>query len=255
MKYPTEIVAHRGRGPWGWPENSVEAMEASWAAGVRWVECDVWASADGVPVVMHDATLDRTTDQEGALAGRTWDELSRARLRDAAGKITVAKLPTLEFLLSRMPASGAMMIEIKSPDNRALVGRVVALVGAFPGRWTIQSFDERNLFHARELGLGPELGLLVESANELAAAMTSRWAAVRMDWQLAGADVIGELRARGRQAGVWTVNDTVQIERFVGLGVDQIITDEPMVGMKVLAAVDEEGCHAKAQGSQRKSNS
>ncbi len=235
MNHQPEIIAHRGRGPWGWPENSVEGMEASWAAGVRWVECDVWASADCVPVVIHDATLDRTTDLTGAVAGRTWDELSGANLRDAAGRVTEAKLPTLERMLSRMPLAGAMMIEIKSPDDRKLVGRVISLTRDFPGRWTIQSFDERNMAHARDLGLGPELGLLVEGRDELAGAIESPWAAVRMDWQLASVEIVHELKARGKQVGVWTVNEAADIANMARLGVDQIITDEPIVAMKVLA--------------------
>jgi glycerophosphoryl diester phosphodiesterase len=210
-------------------------MEASWAAGVRWVECDVWASADCVPVVIHDATLDRTTDLTGAVAGRTWDELSGANLRDAAGRVTEAKLPTLERMLSRMPLAGAMMIEIKSPDDRKLVGRVISLTRDFPGRWTIQSFDERNMAHARDLGLGPELGLLVEGRDELAGAIESPWAAVRMDWQLASVEIVHELKARGKQVGVWTVNEAADIANMARLGVDQIITDEPIVAMKVLA--------------------
>ena len=237
MKIRPEIIAHRGRGPWRCPENSIEAMMAAWSAGVRWVECDVWASSDRVPVVIHDETLDRTTDQSGAVEGRTWNELSSARLRDCDGNVAEARLPSLELLLARMPAEGAVMIEIKPADDRELVRRVVAMLGPYPGRWAIQSFDERNLLHARELGLGAELGLLVESAEELAAAMNSPWAAVRMNRKISDAAVVETLKVRGKLVGVWTVNEASEMERLARLGLDQIITDEPIAGMKVMAAL------------------
>jgi glycerophosphoryl diester phosphodiesterase len=165
--------------------------------------------------------------------------LSKVRLRDPAGRVTDAKLPTLERMLSRMPAAAAMMIEIKAPDDRDLVHRVFELARGYAGRWTIQSFDERNLFHARELGLGPELGLLVESPEALAAAIKSPWAAVRMDYQRAESEVVGELRANGKQVAVWTVNDAPDIAKMARLGVDQIITDEPIMAAGTVAMIQE----------------
>ena len=76
----TEIASHRG-GAFLWPENSLLAFRNALALPAEQLELDVHLSADGVPVVMHDATLDRTTDGSGPVRAKTTAELRRVRLR------------------------------------------------------------------------------------------------------------------------------------------------------------------------------
>src|SRR4029077_3048407 len=71
-----QVVGHRGAAGIA-PENTLPSFEAAWAAGVAWVETDARLTSDGVPVIMHDATLDRTTTGQGPLSAVTWDELQR----------------------------------------------------------------------------------------------------------------------------------------------------------------------------------
>src|SRR5438309_1688088 len=71
-----EIAGHRGAAGIA-PENTLPSFEAAWAAGVAWVETDVRLTGDGVPVLLHDATLDRTTTGQGAVSALTWDALRR----------------------------------------------------------------------------------------------------------------------------------------------------------------------------------
>jgi glycerophosphoryl diester phosphodiesterase len=118
-----------------------------------------------------------------------------------------------------------------------LVRRVIELVRGFAGRCAIQSFDEANLYHARELGLSSELGLLVENENALAVTINNPWATVRIDYRLATADVVRALSAQGKVVGVWTVNHREDIERMARLDVDQIITDEPILAMATIAGL------------------
>ena len=70
------IVAHRGLHRQD-PENSLAAAVAALRAGFEWIECDVWPSADGVPVLIHDETLDRTTTATGRVGDRKWFDLQR----------------------------------------------------------------------------------------------------------------------------------------------------------------------------------
>lgn len=89
------VVAHRG----DWrnaPENSLQAVENCIAMGVDMVEIDVRLTKDSVFVLMHDDTIDRTTNGKGRVAELTWPELSQLRLRDGIGAVTNHRIPTLE---------------------------------------------------------------------------------------------------------------------------------------------------------------
>ena len=104
------IVAHRGIHDF-FPENSIGAFEVAREAGFDWIEFDVWSSADGVPVIMHDETLDRTSEGTGLIAEKTSLELSRINLRgssrDGSEKVPVG-----------LPAeAAAMLIEVKPPST------------------------------------------------------------------------------------------------------------------------------------------
>ena len=130
----TEIVAHRG-GAGLWPENSESAFRGSLELGVDQVEFDVQLSADGVPVVFHDATLDRVTDGSGALASRTFAELRGLALFRDGGRI-----PTLDEVIAILATGEAVLLrcEIKPrPDLlpypkliEATVSRIEAAGGA-----------------------------------------------------------------------------------------------------------------------------
>src|SRR5687768_17797662 len=80
------IVAHRGLHHFD-PENSLAAFVEARRRQVWWAECDVWPSADGVPVVIHDETLDRTTAGTGPVAGLRWGQLAALKLRHEDGTV------------------------------------------------------------------------------------------------------------------------------------------------------------------------
>ena len=234
--FPLRIVAHRGLGPWNLPENSREAIDAAWRNGIVWAECDVHASRDGVPVVIHDQTLDRTTDLRGRVAERTWAALSRARLRhgDSLGGELVASLSNI---VESQPAGAGLFVEIKPDDDRALVERVLKLLaGANPAaRFVVESFDERNLFHARQFNAPLELVWLIEDASLLKRAIESPWPGISVDHKLLDESLANALRARGKSIGVWTVNQPADLARAAQLGADVIISDDPVAASAFLS--------------------
>ena len=112
---PTRYVAHRG-GAALWPENSLLAFKNAIAAGARLLEMDVHQAADGTVVVIHDPTLDRTTNGTGPVAAHTSAELRALRLRDTSGALTQEWVPTLaEVLALAAPVGVALLVEIKTP--------------------------------------------------------------------------------------------------------------------------------------------
>jgi glycerophosphoryl diester phosphodiesterase len=212
------IVAHRGLHR-AHPENSLAAFDLAIEAGF-WVECDVHASRDGVPVIIHDEALERTTDACGRVDALDARDLQRVRLPGSDQTV-----PTLERALR---SGGNWLVEVKPPGARDLVRRVVdLLVLAKSARWIVQSFDAGNVrqlwaYHATAGG-----ALLVEDPQVLERAIDERWPAVHVSHELFMSDARDRLRAAGSSIGVWTVNEPADIRRVLDLGVDMIITDEP----------------------------
>ncbi|MDO5615807.1 MAG: glycerophosphodiester phosphodiesterase family protein [Cruoricaptor ignavus] len=93
------VVAHRG--DWrNFPENSIKAVENAMKLGADIVEVDLKRSKDGILIILHDKTLDRTTTGKGLASEKTWSEIQKLKLRNGAGMPTQEKIPTLEELLN-----------------------------------------------------------------------------------------------------------------------------------------------------------
>ena len=149
------VAAHRG-GAALWPENSLTAFRGALALGVDALEFDVHLTADGEPVVIHDATLDRTSTGHGPVRSLTLEKLQALRLLDRAGAPSAETVPTLAQVLElARPTSVSVLPEIKLdlarapyPDvERLVVARLRA--HALLGRATVQSFDDATLRRVR----------------------------------------------------------------------------------------------------------
>ena len=194
MLLPT-IVAHRGLHRLH-PENSLAAFAAAWEAGVLWCECDVHATADGVPVVIHDPTLDRTTAKSGLV-------------KDAMFGSVEGIVPSLRQVLADMPVECGLLIEIK-PEDAELVRRV--LDESAGHQCIIQSFHRQNLQWAANR-TSPPAALLVEREQDLIGAANGPWTMVNIDQKLLDSPAIAEIKGAGKKLGVWTVNKPKDMKR------------------------------------------
>ncbi len=124
------IVAHRG-GAALWPENSLEAIQGALALGVDGIEVDIQLTKDGVPVILHDETLDRTTVESGSIKEVHSRDLRDIRLRDLEGKPSSAHLPSLKESLPLFRGKPTLYsIELKNDDDGlAYEGIVKAMFG------------------------------------------------------------------------------------------------------------------------------
>ena len=112
------LIAHRG---WShrFPENSFPAFSSAIAAGAHELELDVRVSVDGVPFVIHDSTIDRTTDGTGKVAELTADELRQVSLKDLSGEVIPGLgIPTLPEVLANFVRKVGLNIHIKGMDAR-----------------------------------------------------------------------------------------------------------------------------------------
>lgn len=230
---PPLAIAHRGYSAVA-PENTLAAIEAAIRTGAEFVEVDTHATVDGVPVVMHDSTVDRTTDGSGAVAELTAAEIAAFDAGSPFSPVFAGqRVPTLGQVLDHIKGSGTrLLLEVKGGQNAEQVRAIVTEVldRDMVGEVLVQSFDEDVLRYAREFAPHLSRGLLrgglidtdpvatakaldVVTYNPIATALTIR------------RRLVPQLNAAGIAVMPWTVNKPKQWAALTELGVDGIITD------------------------------
>ena len=228
-------IAHRGAGKLA-PENTMAAFRLGAAHGYRAFECDVKLSADGVPFLLHDATLDRTTAARGPAAALSWSELSRVDAGSWHSRAHAGEPPaSLDALTAWLHANHfALDLEIKpSPGEEFRTGEVVGAYarhhwsrsGSPPLLFT--SFKPDALRGAQSTAPGIPRGLLLDTMWEGwdAVADDLEVAAVVTNYTVMDAALVARLHAQGRRALVYTVNDPSVAAWLQGIGIDGIVTD------------------------------
>jgi glycerophosphoryl diester phosphodiesterase len=237
------IVAHRG-GAGLAPENTLAACARALALGVDALEVDVRLTADGVPVLLHDATLDRTTDGRGPVA-----DWSAAALRglDATAQHAGAGVrseppPPLADALALAHGRAELYVELKGDPAvpPGLVAAVLALLEA-PAPVVLISFDWGALALARHLAPGVRLGAIAGTWPAGGRLALERLRAAGVEWLVLRHSALTPrrralVRASGLRLGVWTVNTAPTMRRARALGVDAITTDRPDRLLAVLAS-------------------
>lgn len=227
-------IAHRGAGRLA-PENTLTAFRLGAAHGYRMSECDVKLSADGVPFLMHDATLERTTNGRGIGGDQSWSALSLLdagswHSRGYAGE----PLASLENVARYCQHNGYLLnIEIKpTPGLEAQTGTVVADAAA--RLWAkaavpplLTSFRPEALEAARAAQPQLPRGLLLDSLwmGWLETALTLECAALVCNHALWDTSTVLQAKSAGFRTLSYTVNDEWAAERLWALGTDGIITD------------------------------
>ncbi|GHH75994.1 glycerophosphoryl diester phosphodiesterase [Streptomyces sulfonofaciens] len=232
--------AHRGGAADGL-ENTMAAFHHAVDTGYRYIETDVHATADGVLVAFHDATLDRVTDGTGRIADLPWRAVRQARV---AGSEPV---PLFAELLTAFPEV-RWNVDVKAEPALAPLLDLVRRTGAWD-RVCVGSFSEARVARAQRLA-GPRLATSLGTRGVLGLRLDSyglparpRRSAVcaQVPVEQSGVRVVDRrfvraAHARGLQVHVWTVDDPDRMHRLLDLGVDGIMTDQ----IKTLRAVLEE---------------
>jgi glycerophosphoryl diester phosphodiesterase len=227
-------VAHRGAGKLA-PENTLAAFRLGAAHGYRMFECDVKLSADGVPFLLHDATLERTTNGIGTAGDQPWDQLARLDAGSWHSRAYAGEpVPSFENVARYCLHNGHFLnIEIKpTPGVEAKTGDVTARWAAriWAGQRVLPlltSFRPESLQAA--LQAQPELprGLLLDSLWEgwFDVARKLHCVAVVCNHALWDAALVGKVQGAGMRCLSYTPNDPWAVRRLLELGTDGIITD------------------------------
>lgn len=228
-------IAHRGAGRLA-PENTLAAFRVGAAHGYRAFECDVKLSADGVPFLLHDTTLQRTTPAHGVAGERPWAELARLdagawHSRSYAGE----PIPSFEAIARYCLRNGfALNIEVKpTPGAELETGRVVAReaqrlwAAHAPPPPLLSSFKPEALQGAQQAAPDLPRALLLDALAPgwFDTARSLGCVACVTHYGLMDAALIAQLHGAGLRALVYTVNDASEAQRLTKLGIDGLITD------------------------------
>ncbi|MER7672104.1 glycerophosphodiester phosphodiesterase [Kitasatospora sp. NPDC096128] len=217
------VIGHRGA-PFNAPENTMASFDTALDQGADWLETDVQTTRDGVPVLMHDPTVDRTTNGKGAVADLTAAQI--AALRVTVGPGGAQPVPTLEQLLERLSGSSAtLLMEIKwqRPED---VARIARLAAGSRAHVVLYSFSVAHLRQAH--AVAPALpvvliqsGAIAEDPGDL------KLDGIALDTGLASATRIAAERKAGREVYVWTLDGDEAWQLMTARDADGLITDTP----------------------------
>lgn len=234
------IIAHRGSSG-TLPENTVPAFALAVEQRADFVEVDIWRSADNELVIMHDRTLDRTTNAAAVFPDRipwTIDDFTAAELHmlDAGGG---EPIPTLTEVMDAVGPKTGLLAELKSPSRYPGLGnQLVDVFAALPNPVVVQSFDIGWMREFR--GSAPELtfGLLygVEPTDDELAEVRAWAQQINVDHRVATRELVDRIHALGMTTSIWTVDDPERASELATWGVDGIITNHPA---EIRAAVTE----------------
>lgn len=228
------VIAHRGYSAVA-PENSLAAVDAARALDVDFIEVDTSTSADGVPIILHDADLNRTTNRKGPVINLTAEELSFVDAGSWMGPgFTGIRIPTLKAVMRDVQLKGGeLLLELKgewSPGAVAKISELVVEAGA-ADRMVVQAFNPDTLAACRDLLPMVDRFLLrmvprpedIEVARELGA--------IAINPSFKGFSlrkpIVQEIRDNDLGVLVWTANDMNEWRELLDAGVDGIITNHP----------------------------
>lgn len=217
-------IGHRGAKGYE-PENTLISFEKAIAMGADGIELDVHLSIDGHLIVIHDETIDRTTNEKGVVNQLTLAEIKSFRINDEHA------IPTLDEVLNLVNQRCFVNIELK---NHETVAKAVEVIERYISqkKWNhshfiVSSFDWNALQQVRFLNNDIRIGVLTETDLDLAISFARflKAEALHPDFQLLTNEYTSKIQEKGIQVIPWTVNEMDDIQKIKSFKVDGIITD------------------------------
>lgn len=237
----TEIWAHRGATEFA-PENTLPAFAKAIQLGAKGTELDVQRTRDGELVVIHDETVNRTSNGRGAVVNLTLDELRTLDFSNGYAEHAGVQIPTLREVLTLFaPTSMRVNIELKDsvefyPGMGLEVADLVDELG-MAEQVLYSSFNHTSLAGLRGRVPAAQLGLLYEGVLYEPWAYATSFGAGAIHpsgYSLRYPDLVHDCHEAGIVVNTWTVNDPQHIVAMAEMGIDAIITDFPDRGLKAL---------------------
>ncbi|MFD1615110.1 glycerophosphodiester phosphodiesterase [Gelatiniphilus marinus] len=237
------IIAHRGASKIA-PENTAASVKAALNLNPDSIEIDVQQTQDSVVVLMHDTTLDRTTNGKGLVKENSFLELKKLDAGSWFSDDFINEgIPTLEDIIKLIDGKSELIIEIKKgdkyyPNIERNIVKIIAKHQAEP--WVIiHSFDSEVLKRVHQLNPNITLHKLLIGklkfipfiiSNEIEALNIDKQPYIKaysINYAFANRDFIKLLKSKGKDVNVWTVNNAHFANELISIGVNGIITDHP----------------------------
>lgn len=233
----TFIIAHRGASAYA-PENTLTAFQKAIEMGAQIIETDVQQTKDSVLVIMHDLSVDRTTDGKGLIKDLVLSSFKQLKIKQSNMN---EHPPTLEETIQLINGRCKLLIELKKGKDYypGIEKRVVELIHKYRAQsWisTIHSFDKRALLNVAEADSNINLQKLIVFKFPLVSFTFDRhfrkddfinWEGVNVYHWFCSKRVIRKIHALHKSVYVWTVNNSRRARKLAASGVDGIITNKP----------------------------
>jgi glycerophosphoryl diester phosphodiesterase len=239
------IVAHRGDKACA-PENTISAFKQAADKGADAVEFDVKLTSDGRVIVIHDQTVNRTTNGSGNVARLSFAELQELEAGvQFPGKFLGEKIPTLDEVFEAVGKRLYMNVELTnySTPTDSLIPKVVDLVKkhGVQSRVLFSSFFAQNLHKARQLLPDVPSGLLTFPGRlgwwGRAFGWRGDYTAMHPNYRDVNLELVARVHAAGKKVNTWTVTTKADINKMYELGVDGIITGNLELTLRLLGRI------------------
>lgn len=215
------VIAHRGASAFE-PENTLRAVRRALDLGADMVEVDVRESRDGYIVVIHDATVDRTTDGRGCVKDMSLREL---RMLDAG---MGERIPTLEEVAKMVKGKAKLVVEVKV---QGIEGKVVRLVeeSSMENEALVTSFYHPVLRRVKSLNNNVRTGVIIASrpVKPVQLALDAESNALFPKHVYVDREMVLEAHENGLPVYPWTVDTVEELKRLIEMQVDGVVTNKP----------------------------
>ena len=233
-----DITAHRGASGLV-PENTTAAIVKAMELGSDFSEIDVQETADGIIVLMHDDSLQRTTGIEAGMWEKTFEELKNLEAGAwFADEFKGEPIPTLKSIIETVRGIMKLNIELKmNGHQKLLTEKVVKIVEEenFINNCILTSFDFSEVKKIKQLNKTIKSGYIFSKMPENEDVFTANVDLLSVNKKLVTEEFVQKAHANNKQVHVWTVNKPEDMRNLIELGVDNIITNYPNILKEVLA--------------------
>ncbi len=231
-------VAHRGASAYA-PENTIAAFDKAVEMKADYIEIDVQRSMDGELVLIHDTTVDRTTDGSGRVGDFTFEELRSLDAGSWKGEQFAGEhIPTFDEILDRYHGKIGILIELKAPELYPGIEESVAeelkernLDKPQNEKIIIQSFNHKSMEKMNDLVPKVPIGVLTSSRAHITEQALQEFSTYadyfNPSYGIVTEELVNQVHSLDMQIGSWTVRSQEAADFLLNMGVDAIITDYP----------------------------
>lgn len=239
-----QVYGHRGAAGEA-PENTIAGCKHAIARGVRRIEVDLQFSSDGQIVIVHDTTVNRTTNKKGKVSAHTARQLQKMDA-NYFGPVWPGKkligIPSLEKLLSSTPELKKIQLEVKPGSKHDMKRMAEMLTDRFTAkkearRIIVTSSNLNVLRFVHALAPHIERGLVATARSDLKTAINLELNYFCAHWKLCTPALVKKAQANGMHVSCWTVNEPSVVRKLYRMNVDSIITDYPSMAIPLVSSL------------------